>query len=150
MTCAFFGASVIAYPLVRILGRSGFFLLALVPLDGLLYSLSTFPDLFSTDAHPLFETLDWLSALGLEGVVRLDVHSCFVTLIVTGSGALVIVYCARYFPPKEPGLARFAGIFMAFAAMMYGLGTANELLILYLFWEGTTVFSYLLIGHSQS
>lgn len=150
MTGAFFGASVIAYPLVRILGRSGFFLLALVPLAGLLYSLSTIPDLFSPDAHPLVETLDWLPALGLEGVFRLDVLSWIMTLLVTGIGALVFVYCARYFPPDEPGLARFAGIFMAFAAMMYGLVIADELLMLYLFWEGTTVFSYLLIGHSQS
>ena len=150
MTGAFFGASVIAYPLVRLLGRNGFFFLALVPLGGLLYSLSTIPDLFSPDAHPLVETLDWLSALGLEGVFRLDVLSWIMTLLVTGIGALVFVYCARYFPPDEPGLARFAGIFMAFAAMMYGLVIADELLMLYLFWEGTTVFSYLLIGHSQS
>lgn len=150
MTGAFFGASVIAYPLVRLLGRSGFFLLALVPLTGLLYSLSTIPDLFSPHAQPLVESLDWLPALGLEGVFRLDVLSWIMTLLVTGIGALVFVYCARYFPPDEPGLARFAGIFMAFAAMMYGLVIADELLMLYLFWEGTTVFSYLLIGHSQS
>ncbi|RAD54634.1 Na+/H+ antiporter subunit A, partial [Burkholderia multivorans] len=55
-----------------------------------------------------------------------------------------------YFPADEPGLARFAAVFMAFAGMMYGLVVADELLMLFVFWEGTTIFSYLLIGHSQS
>jgi multicomponent Na+:H+ antiporter subunit A len=150
MTGAFFGASVIAYPLVRLLGRNGFFFLALVPLAGLILSLSKIGDIFGLGAQPLIESMDWLPALGLEGVFRLDVLSWIMTLLVTGVGALVFVYCARYFPPDEPGLARFAGIFMAFAGMMYGLVVADELLMLYLFWEGTTIFSYLLIGHSQS
>ncbi len=150
MTGAFFGASVIAYPLIRLLGRNGFFFLALVPLAGLIFSLSKIGDLFGPVAHPLVESMDWLPALGLEGVFRLDVLSWVMSLLVTGVGTLVFVYCARYFPPDEPGLARFAGIFMAFAAMMYGLVVADELLMLYLFWEGTTVFSYLLIGHNQS
>lgn len=150
MTGAFFGASVIAYPLVRLLGRSAFFLLALVPFAGLLWSLSAISGLFGPAAQPIVENLDWLPELGLSGVFRLDVLSWIMTLLVTGVGALVFVYCARYFPPDEPGLARFAGIFMAFAGMMYGLVVADELLMLYLFWEGTTVFSYLLIGHSQS
>jgi multicomponent Na+:H+ antiporter subunit A len=150
MTGAFFGASVIAYPLVRLLGRNAFFYLALVPFAGLVLSLSKVHDLFGPGAHPLVESMNWLPELGLEGVFRLDVLSWIMTLLVTGVGALVFVYCARYFPPDEPGLARFAGIFMAFAGMMYGLVIADDLLMLYLFWEGTTVFSYLLIGHSQS
>lgn len=150
MTGAFFGAAVIAYPLVRLLGRNGFFFLALVPLAGLILSLSKVPDLFGAAGAPWVENLGWLPALGLDGVFRLDELSWIMTLLVTGVGALVFVYCARYFPADEPGLARFAGIFMAFAGMMYGLVIADELLMLYLFWEGTTVFSYLLIGHSQS
>lgn len=150
MTGAFFVVSVIAFPAVRLIGRNAFYLLALVPLAGLLLSLSTVPLLFGSDPQPWIEHLDWLPALGLEGVFRIDVLAWIMTLLVTGVGTLVFVYCARYFPADEPGLARFAGIFMAFAGMMYGLVVADELLMLYLFWEGTTVFSYLLIGHSQS
>ena len=130
MTGAFFGASVIAYPLVRLLGRNAFFFLALVPFAGLLWSLSTISDLFGPAAQPIVENLNWLPELGLGGVFRLDVLSWIMTLLVTGVGALVFVYCARYFPPDEPGLARFAGIFMAFAGMMYGLVVADELLML--------------------
>ncbi|WCE39925.1 Na+/H+ antiporter subunit A [Brevibacterium sp. BDJS002] len=150
MTGAFFGAAVIAYPLVRRLGRNGFFFLALVPFAALIFSLAKVPDIFGSAGSPLVESMNWLPALGLEGIFRLDELSWIMSLLVTGVGALVFVYCARYFPPDEPGLARFAAVFMAFAGMMYGLVVADELLMLYLFWEGTTVFSYLLIGHSQS
>lgn len=150
MTGAFFGAAVIAYPLVRRLGRNGFFFLALVPFAALIFSLAKVPDIFGSAGSPLVESMNWLPALGLEGIFRLDELSWIMSLLVTGVGALVFVYCARYFPPDEPGLARFAAVFMAFAGMMYGLVIADELLMLYLFWEGTTVFSYLLIGHSQS
>lgn len=150
MTGAFFGAAVIAYPLVRILGRNAFFLLALVPLAGFILTLSAASALFGPDGAPVVENLDWLPALGLSGIFRLDILSWVMSLIVTGVGTLVLVYCARYFPADEPGLARFAAVFMAFAGMMYGLVLADELLVLFVFWEGTTVFSYLLIGHSQS
>ena len=150
MTGAFFGAAVIAFPLVRRFGRNAFFLLALVPFAGLILSLAKVPEIFGPEASPWIENLGWLPALGLDGIFRLDELSWIMSLLVTGIGALVFVYCARYFPLDEPGLARFAGVFMAFAGMMYGLVLADELLMLYLFWEGTTVFSYLLIGHSQS
>ncbi len=150
MTGAFFGAAVIAYPLVKRLGRNGFFLLALVPFAGLILTLAKVPDIFGTAGGPWVESMGWLPALGLDGIFRLDELSWIMSLLVTGVGALVFVYCARYFPPDEPGLARFSAVFMAFAGMMYGLVLADELLMLYLFWEGTTVFSYLLIGHSQS
>ncbi|MDN5587553.1 MAG: Na+/H+ antiporter subunit A [Brevibacterium sp.] len=150
MTGAFFGAAVIAFPLVKRLGRNGFFLLALVPLAGLILSLAKAPAIVGSAGSPWVESMGWLPALGLDGIFRLDELAWIMSLLVTGVGALVFVYCARYFPPDEPGLARFAGVFMAFAGMMYGLVLADELLMLYLFWEGTTVFSYLLIGHSQS
>ncbi|WP_101643963.1 Na+/H+ antiporter subunit A [Brevibacterium antiquum] len=150
MTGAFFGAAVIAFPLVKRLGRNGFFFLALVPLAGLILSLAKAPAIVGSAGSPWVESMGWLPALGLDGIFRLDELSWIMSLLVTGVGALVFVYCARYFPPDEPGLARFAGVFMAFAGMMYGLVLADELLMLYLFWEGTTVFSYLLIGHSQS
>lgn len=150
MTGAFFGAAVIAFPLVKRLGRNGFFFLALVPLAGLILSLAKAPAIVGSAGSPWVESMGWLPALGLDGIFRLDELAWIMSLLVTGVGALVFVYCARYFPPDEPGLARFAGVFMAFAGMMYGLVLADELLMLYLFWEGTTVFSYLLIGHSQS
>src|SRR5919112_5542860 len=71
-------------------------------------------------------------------------------LVVAGIGALVLVYCTWYFPADEAGLGTFAGHFVAFAGAMLGLVLADDLLLLYVFWELTTVFSYLLIGHDPT
>ena len=69
--------------------------------------------------------------------------------LVTGVGALVLLYCARYFEPDDEGIGRFAGNLTAFAGSMLGLVLADDLLLLYVFWELTTVFSFLLIGGSR-
>ena len=70
-------------------------------------------------------------------------------LIVSGVGALVLVYCRWYFANAEPP-ARTAGVLTAFAGAMLGLVTANDLIALYIYWELTTVFSYLLVGHNPA
>ena len=62
----------------------------------------------------------------------------------------MLAYCTWYFADDEPGLASFAGNFVAFAGAMLGLVLADDLLLLYVFWELTTVFSYLLIGHDPT
>ena len=68
-------------------------------------------------------------------------------LIVTGVGALVIFYCWFYFPPTEEGLGAFAANLLGFTGTMYGLVIADNVYLLFVFWEATSVFSYLLIGH---
>ncbi|MCG2803362.1 MAG: Na+/H+ antiporter subunit A, partial [Cellulomonas sp.] len=52
-----------------------------------------------------------------------------------------------YFSAGAAGLGRFGGVFVAFAGAMLGLVTADDLVLLFVFWELTTVTSYLLIGH---
>jgi multicomponent Na+:H+ antiporter subunit A len=76
--------------------------------------------------------------------------SWLMVLLVGGVGALALVYCASYFSVDEPGLARFAGVFVGFAGAMLGLVISDNLILLYVFWELTTVFSYLLIGHDPT
>src|SRR3954447_24862284 len=70
-------------------------------------------------------------------------------LIVSGIGALVLVYCRWYFASADPPV-RTAGVLTAFAGAMLGLVTANDLIALYIYWELTTVFSYLLVGHNPA
>ena len=94
------------------------------------------------------ETTPWVPSLDLEVALRLDALSLTLAALVTGVGALVLLYCARYFEPDDEGLGRFAGVMTAFAGSMLGLVLADDLLLLYVFWELTTVFSYLLIGGS--
>lgn len=96
------------------------------------------------------ESYSWIPGLSMDLDLRLDTLSAIVALVVTAGGALVLTYCARYFHDGDEGLGRFAGVFVAFAAAMFGLVVADNVLVLYMMWELTTVFSYLLIGHKAT
>jgi multicomponent Na+:H+ antiporter subunit A len=136
--------AVLAPVLVRFWGRTAFLVLALVPavtFGRLLAELAAV-----TGGGDVRETTSWVPALDLQISLRLDPLSLTFALLVTGVGALVLVYCARYFERGDDGMGRFAGNLVAFAGSMLGLVLADDLLLLYVFWELTTVFSFLLIG----
>ncbi len=134
--------------LVRPLGRRAFLVLAVVPAAAFGWLVAQAPTVTGAGARTLTETVRWVPQIHLELALRLDTVSWVLALLVTGVGALVLVYCAWYFPPRDPALWRFSGTFVAFAGSMLGLVLARDLLLLYVFWELTTVFSYVLIGHN--
>ncbi|WP_018657290.1 Na+/H+ antiporter subunit A [Actinomadura flavalba] len=135
-------AAVLAPVLVRWLGRNAFYPLALVPAAAAVWAL---PPWFAGD-DPRAETFSWVPAFDLEIAFRADALAWMMLLIVGGVGALIVAYCGRYFDRGTPGLVGFAGYLLAFAASMVGLVLADDIILLYVFWELTTVFSYLLIG----
>ncbi|MBM7807080.1 multicomponent Na+:H+ antiporter subunit A [Geodermatophilus bullaregiensis] len=139
-------AGVLAPVLVRWWGRQAFLVLALVPAAAFGWVLSRLGPVLAGGEQR--ETVPWVPALQLEVALRLDALALAFAALVTGVGALVLVYCARYFAPGEEGTGRFAGCLTAFAGSMLGLVLADDLLLLYVFWELTTVFSFLLIGGS--
>jgi multicomponent Na+:H+ antiporter subunit A len=65
--------------------------------------------------------------------------------LIGGIGTLVFVYAWRYFDERQ-GLGRFTSYLVVFAGSMFGLVTADNLLAMFIFWELTSVTSYLLIG----
>ena len=132
-------------PLARQLGRRVFLVAALVPFAALVHALVLGPVVVGGDL--VVERYSWIPELSVALAVRLDVLSWVMVLIVTGVGFLVLVYCASYFRDEEVGLGRFAAILLAFAGAMYGLVIADDVFLLFVFWEATSVFSYLLIGH---
>jgi multicomponent Na+:H+ antiporter subunit A len=137
---------VLAPVLVRWWGRQAFLVLAAVPavaFGWILAQLSTV-----TAGGEVREATPWVPALDLTVTLRLDALALTLAALVTGVGALVLLYCARYFEPDDEGMGRFAGQLTAFAGSMLGLVLADDLLLLYVFWELTTIFSYLLIGGS--
>ena len=79
--------------------------------------------------------------------LRFDSLAAIMSALILAVGALVLVYCARYFPPNEPRLWMFAGEMVAFAGSMFGLVVSDNTLVLYMFWEITSVLSFLLVGH---
>ncbi|WP_324275768.1 proton-conducting transporter membrane subunit [Blastococcus brunescens] len=137
-------AAVVAPVLVRGWGRNAFLALAVVPATGFAWVLTRLRTV--AEGGEVTESVPWVPALDLDVALRLDALSLTFALLVTGVGALVLLYCARYFEPDDEGSARFAGNLTAFAGSMLGLVLADDLLMLYVFWELTTVFSYLLIG----
>jgi multicomponent Na+:H+ antiporter subunit A len=139
-------AGVLAPVLVRWWGRQAFLALALVPAAAFVWVLSRLGPVLA--GEEVRETVPWVPALQLDVALRLDALALTFAAIVTGVGALVLVYCARYFAPGEEGTGRFAGCLTAFAGSMLGLVLADDLFLLYVFWELTTVFSFLLIGGS--
>lgn len=138
-------AAVVAPLLVRVMGRKAFWVLALAPASAAVWALSWTSQVQAGNGP--VEQVDWIPALGLELTFRLDTLSWLMTLIVGGVGALVLVYCTAYFKTSASGLGRFGGVFVAFSGAMLGLVTADDMLLLFVFWELTTVTSYLLIGH---
>lgn len=143
---AAFGAGAVLMPtLTRWLGRQVFFVAALVPLAAFVAALLDGPRVVA--GATIAQNVDWIPELGLSISMRMDTLSWLLTLVVTGVGALVLIYCARYFENDEVALGRFAGLLLAFAGAMYGLVLADDVYLLFVFWEATSVLSYLLIGH---
>src|SRR5690625_3946365 len=85
--------------------------------------------------------------------LRFDSLAAIMSVLALGIGALVLFYCAEYFRPVsphgdlDPRLPGFAAKMVGFAGSMFGLMVADNMLVLYVFWELTTVLSFLLIGH---
>lgn len=87
----------------------------------------------------------WIPSLDLYLRFRLDGLSLLFCLIVTGAGFLVSLYSSSYMAGHSH-VGRYFVFLNAFMLSMLGIVTADNLLLLFVFWEGTTVFSYLLIG----
>jgi multicomponent Na+:H+ antiporter subunit A len=130
---------------VTSLGRRAFWALALGPATAALYALSQTATVL--DGRTPAEHLPWIPALGFAIDLRLDALSWVMLLVVGAVGTLVLLYCSAYFAHDAHGLGRFGGYLVAFAGAMAGLVIADDLILLVVFWELTSVFSYLLIGH---
>ena len=142
---AFIALSVLTPWLTRRLGTRVFYLIALLPAGAFGYTLTQTATV--TAGGAVTQSIPWIPQLGINLSFRVDSLAWLLALVVTGIGALVLVYCARYFTDDEPSLGRFAALLLAFAGTMYGLVTADDLVIMFMFWEITSVLSYLLIGH---
>ena len=130
--------------LVARIGARAFYVGALLPIAAFVYTALQTPAVLAGDIP--FESFDWIPPLGIELSMRLDTLSWVMALIVTGVGALVMLYCRWYFRGKAEGVGQFSAVLLAFAGAMYGLVVTDDLVVLVMFWELTSVLSYLLIG----
>jgi multicomponent K+:H+ antiporter subunit A len=109
---------------------------------GLLLTLA--PALFAGEL--LHWRVEWLPQLGMALGFRLDGLAWLLALLITGIGALVVLYAAWYLAPEDSA-PRFFAFLLLFMGAMLGVVLAGNLLLLVLFWELTSLSSFLLIGY---
>ena len=154
---AMFALALVAPVLFSRLGRSAFFVLAAAPAAAFVWLLVELPGVLAADqaapngapGAPPSLVIPWIPSLQLELAFRLDALAAVLCILILGVGALVLFYCARYFKNDDPDVGAFGAQLLAFAAAMFGLVLADDLILMFIFWELTTILSYLLIGYSR-
>ncbi len=133
-------AAALAPALRRWLGAASGWVLALAPLAAFGYFLTTIGG--GIERQPL----EWMPQLGVSADMRLDGLSRMMALLVSGIGCLIVLYASGYLG-KDGAYGRFNCMLLLFMGSMLGLVLADGLILLFVFWELTSITSYLLIGY---
>ncbi|MFT6290586.1 MAG: multicomponent Na+:H+ antiporter subunit A [Ilumatobacter sp.] len=126
------------------------------PIGRAVFGIAAAPALFATVVSamwlsgrtPLTTNFEWVEGLDLVLALRIDALSALLGLVVAGIGVLVFIYAAGYFKATSAGLPRFAATLSAFSASMLGLVWSDSIWTLFIFWELTSITSFLLVGHA--
>jgi multicomponent K+:H+ antiporter subunit A len=94
----------------------------------------------------LHARLPWLPQFGLEFHLRMDGYSWLFALLVAFIGALIVLYARYYLSPSDP-VPRFFAFLMAFMGAMLGTVLSGNLVQLVVFWELTSLTSFMLIAY---
>ncbi|MEM9083644.1 MAG: proton-conducting transporter membrane subunit, partial [Planctomycetota bacterium] len=108
------------------------------------YFASKFYEVIQT-GKPILSTWEWSQALGMDLAANLDGLSLLFAMLVCGIGAFVMLYATSYMKGEEKE-GRFFAFLGSFMASMLGLVLVDNLLLVFVFWELTSITSYLLIG----
>nr|WP_051202727.1 monovalent cation/H+ antiporter subunit A [Sediminimonas qiaohouensis] len=90
--------------------------------------------------------LDWLPALGLNVTFMLDGLGLLFAGLIIGIGLLIILY-ARYYLSHDDPMGQFYTYLLLFQGAMVGIVLSDNILLLLVFWELTSLSSFLLIGY---
>ncbi|MEM1109615.1 MAG: hydrogen gas-evolving membrane-bound hydrogenase subunit E [Planctomycetota bacterium] len=129
----------------RRLGDRAGWLLALGPAAVFVFWVTQWP---SVDAEGLTQTLPWAESLGVELALRGDGLAGAMSMLISGIGALIVVYASGYLH-GDPRLGKFYAYLFVFMGAMLGMVISDNLVALFIFWEMTSVSSYLLIGFNH-
>ncbi|MCE8028420.1 monovalent cation/H+ antiporter subunit A [Halomonas daqingensis] len=89
--------------------------------------------------------IPWMPLLGLDLALRIDGLTLLFSLLILGIGSLILLYAGFYLSAEEDD-GRFLAYMMLFMTAMLGIAMADNLILLWLFWELTSISSFLLIG----
>jgi multicomponent Na+:H+ antiporter subunit A len=120
--------------------------LALIPLSVFVTFAAQAPAVIA--GQPVISALPWVPEMGIELRLSLDGLGLLFALLVSGIGALIVLYTA-YYMAGDPGMGRFYLALFIFMGAMLGLVLSDNVLTLFVFWELTSISSYLLVGYKH-
>lgn len=124
--------------------HTGWFVL-LLPLTLFIYFLFFLP--LTTAGEVVMRTVPWVPSLGINFDLYVDGISLLFALLITGIGALVIFYSIYYLSKTKEKLNNFYVYLLLFMGAMLGVVLSDNLIVLYVFWEVTSISSALLISY---
>lgn len=122
-------------------------LLAVVPATIFLFLLTLIDPVVTQGA--ISARIGWVPALDLDLSFLVDGLSLTFALTISGVGSLIVLYAASYLKGHQH-LGRFLAFLLAFMGAMLGLVLSDNMLALFMFWELTSVTSFLLIGFDHT
>ncbi|MFN3718840.1 MAG: hydrogen gas-evolving membrane-bound hydrogenase subunit E [Rhizobium rhizophilum] len=135
----------IAKPVSSLLGRYTGWVMCLIPLFIFASFLMQLAPV--AEGQLLIAQLAWVPSLGVELSFRLDGFSLLFALLISGIGTLVVIYAGAYFAEKPSAeIGRFLSLIMLFMTAMLGTVLSDNLIVMFVFWELTSLASFLLIG----
>ena len=90
--------------------------------------------------------IDWMPLLGLNVTLMLDGLGFFFAMLILGIGLLIITY-GRFYLSREDNMGEFFTYLLLFQGAMVGIVLSDNILLLLIFWELTSLSSFLLIGY---
>ncbi len=144
-TLSIFALAAMAPMIVRLLGERAGWLLAIGPAAVLIYWAYQWPQVAGDG---LTQTFTWVPAFGVDLVLRGDGLTGSMAMLISGIGALIVLYAGAYLH-GDKRLGRFYSYLFLFMGAMLGLVISDNLITLFVFWELTSVSSYLLIGFNH-
>ncbi len=136
-------AAVFAPFVTRLLGDRAAFVLALAPALAFLHFCTFLPEIAAGEV--VTGGYAWAPSFNLSFSWFLDGLSLTFALLITGIGTLIVVYSGGYMKGHE-GQGRFLSFMLAFMGAMLGLVVSDSFLMLFVYWELTSITSFLLIG----
>lgn len=109
-----------------------------------IYFLTRIPAIRAGD--PIVNNITWMPSFGVNISLVLDGLSLLFVLLITGMGALVVLYSIYYLDKLMEGIRQFYMYLLMFMGAMLGVVLSDNLMVLYGFWELTSVSSFLLIA----
>lgn len=126
--------------------RAFAWLVAIFPAAAFISLLGIAAPLLDPEVPAVHFTAEWIPSMGINFSLYLDGLSLLFALLITGIGVLVTVYTGYYFSEYKTAW-RFATYMCLFMVSMLGLVMAGDLILLFFFWEATSITSFLLIGY---